>query len=174
MTISTINYHKTISNHPDLSKIMGNLTYETLHFLHNEIKPNTMSVPSNLGGGQHGYLGSVVSPNAYSLIANTPFVCQVHPLNLIVHIAGTRHAQEELKFQYEKNLWVFHETRGVERALIQKLVLSIKASYITAIRNSTTGQFTGILFMIIHYLIVTYGKISPNQQIDLEQNTKPM
>ena len=62
----------------------------------------------------------------------------------------------------------------MERALIQKLVLSVKASYITAIRNSTTGQFTGILFMIIHYLIVTYGKISPNQQIDLEQNTKPM
>ena len=41
-------------------------------------------------------------------------------------------------------------------------------------RNRTIDQFTGTLFMIIQYLIVTYGKISPIQMIDLEQNTKSM
>ena len=56
--------------------------------------------------------------------------------------------------------------------LIQKLVLAVEAKYITAIKNRTTGQFTGTLFMLIHYFIVTYGKISSIQLIALEQNTK--
>ena len=102
---------------------MGIPTYETLHLIHNKIKANAMTVHSNIGGRQHGYLGLLVSLTAYSLLNNTPFVCQVHLGNLSIPIAATRHAQEELKHQYNENLRVFHKTRGVERALIQKLVL---------------------------------------------------
>ena len=73
MTISTVNYRKTIFKHPDWSKILGLLTYETLHILHNEIKSNALAVYSNLGDGQHGYLSLVFRPTAYSLLTNTPF-----------------------------------------------------------------------------------------------------
>ena len=97
---------------------MGAPTYETLHILNNEIKSNAMAVHSNLGGGQHGYLRLVISPTAYALLNNTNFFCQVHPENLITPITATRQAQEKLKFQYDENLRVFHETRGLERALI--------------------------------------------------------
>ena len=81
MTISTINYRETIFEHPDLTKITGVPTYETLHLLHNKIKANAMAVHSNFGGGQHRYLGLVVIHNAYALITNTPFVLPVHPVN---------------------------------------------------------------------------------------------
>ena len=96
----------------------------------------------------------MVRPTAYSLLTNTPFVCQVHPGNIVIPIAATSHAQEELKRQYDKNLRVFHEARGMERALIQKPVLVIKEKYITSMSNRTTGQFTGILFMLIQHLII--------------------
>ena len=56
--------------------------------------------------------------------------------------------------------------------LIQKLVLAVEAKYITAMKNRTTGQFIGTLFMLIQYFIVTYGKIYPKKTFDLEQNTK--
>ena len=92
MTISTVNYRETIFDHPNLTKITGVPTYETLHLLHNKIKSNKMVVHSNLKGGQHGYLGLVVILNANSLLTNTPFVCQFHPGNLIIPIADTRHA----------------------------------------------------------------------------------
>ena len=133
-----------------------------------------MVVHSNIGGGQHGYLILVVIPNSYALLSNTPFVCQIHPGNLIIRIAATRHTQEELKHQYEENLRVFHKKRGVERVLIQQLVFSVEAKYTIAIRNRTTGQFTVTLSMLIQYFIVTYDKIAPSQLIDLEQNTKSM
>ena len=77
-----------------------------------------MAVHSNPGGGKHGYLILVTSPTDYALLTNNPFVRQVHPENLITPISATHHAQEELKFQYDENLRVFHETRGLERALI--------------------------------------------------------
>ena len=121
MAIYTTNYRKIIFEHPNLSKIMGVPTYDTIHLLHNEIKSNTMAVHSNLRGGQHGYLRLVISPTAYALLNNATFVCQVHPGNLITHITASRHAQEELKFQYDENLQVFHETRGLEQALSSNL-----------------------------------------------------
>ena len=99
MTLSTVNYRETIFEHPDLTKITGVLTYETLHLLHNKIKSNAMAIYSNLGGGKHGYLELVVRSTAYALLVSTPFVCQFHPGNIIIPIAATRHAQEELKRQ---------------------------------------------------------------------------
>ena len=111
MRISTINYHETIFEHPDLTKITNVPTYETLHLLHNKIKANAMAVPSNIGGGQHSYLGLVASLTSYALLANTPFVRQVHTGNLRIPIADICHAQEELKRQYNENLRVFHKTR---------------------------------------------------------------
>ena len=121
MAISTVNYRDTIFEHPNLSKIVGVPTYETLHLLHNEIKSNAMAVHSNLGGGQHGYLRLVISPTAYALLNNATFVCQVHPGNLVTHITASRHVKEKLKFQYDENLQVLHETRGLERALSSNL-----------------------------------------------------
>ena len=126
-----------------------------------------MTSHSNIGGIQHDYLGLVVSLSSYTLLTNNSFVIQFHTLNLRILIEATRHDQEELKRQYKKNQWIFNETRGVERALIQKLVLAIEAEDITAMRNSTTGQLTGTLFIIIQYLIFMYEKISPIQLINL-------
>ena len=149
MTISTVNYHEKIFEHTNLTTITGIPTYETLHLLHNKIKPNKMAVHTNIGGVQHSHLRLVFSPTTYALLEKTPFVCQVRPGNLSTPIAATRHAQEKLKHQYDENLRVFHETRGVERALIQQLVLAAEAKYITSTRNRTNGQFTGTLLMLI-------------------------
>ena len=38
----------------------------------------------------------------------------------------------------------------------------------------TSGQFKITLFMLIQYLIITYGKIYPIQMIELKHNTKSM
>ena len=68
--ISTINYRETIFEHPDLTKITGVPTYETLHLLHNKIKANVMAVHYNLGGGQHNYLGLVApTPDTEDLVS---------------------------------------------------------------------------------------------------------
>ena len=119
MTISTVNYHEAIFEHPNLTKIIGIPTYDTLHLLLNEIKPNAISVHSNIGGVQHGYLGLVVSPTACALLSNTPFVPPINPGILSIPVVVTCNTHDELKRQYDKNQRIFHKTRGVEHGLVQ-------------------------------------------------------
>ena len=93
----------------------------------------------------------------------------MNPGTLVISVVATHHTQYELKRQYDKNLHIFNETRGLERALIQQLVLEIEAKYINAMRNRTTGKFYVTLFILIQYLIIKYGKISPSQFINLKK-----
>ena len=69
----TINYREKIFEHPELSKIMGVWTYETLHLLHNEIVSNAMEDHSNLGGRQHVYLGLVDSLTDFLSSTTLPY-----------------------------------------------------------------------------------------------------
>ena len=104
ISISTVNYRKTIFKHPDLTKIIGVQTKDTLHLLHNEIKSNAIEFHSNLGGFQHVYLGLVVRTTSYALISNTPFVRPIYPGTLIILVVSICHAQDELKHQYDENV----------------------------------------------------------------------
>ena len=47
----------TYFQHKLLTKIHGKPTYPTLQTLYTELKANAGSVPTTLGGGQHGHLG---------------------------------------------------------------------------------------------------------------------
>jgi hypothetical protein len=83
-----------------------------------------------------------------------------------------RHQQDLLERNYKESLRLFHEVRGVERALMQQLVAAVEPQYITAMRNRTTGQFTGTIYQLLQYLLTVYGKIAPSQLLHLEQETK--
>ena len=58
MTIAAVNYKETHFPYPKVTKIIGTLTYATLHTLITQLKDNALSVNCNLGGVKHGYLGS--------------------------------------------------------------------------------------------------------------------
>ena len=76
--------------------------------------------------------------------------------------------------EHVESLRVFHEVQGIERTLFQELVAAIDSSYLAALRNRTTGQFSGTVFATIQHLITTYGKISLGQLNQLESDTKSM
>ena len=67
-------YKNTYFQHPFLTSIRGESTYESLSTIYKEIKANANSVPTTLGGENHGHLGLVISPTAYDRIApGTPY-----------------------------------------------------------------------------------------------------
>jgi hypothetical protein len=79
MVATTPNYQETNFEYKDLTRIHGEPTFEALKTLSKELKANAQSVYSNLGGGQHGHLGIVLTPAAYGLISNTPYETPTHP-----------------------------------------------------------------------------------------------
>ena len=58
---SYVNYKDSYFENPVLTTIRGEPTYETLHHLRSELKANAISVPTTLGGVNHGYLGMVLT-----------------------------------------------------------------------------------------------------------------
>ena len=58
----------------ELQKIVGEPTLDTILLLHRQVKRNTQSVPTTLGGGQMGYLALVIAEANYNAIpASEPF-----------------------------------------------------------------------------------------------------
>ena len=166
---AVINYREAFPI-PDLTRIIGIPTFETLHQMANELKQNASSVYSNLGGGAHGHLGLILSPQMYALISNVPYVRPGHPGTLIIPPNATRQASALQERTWKEELRVFHEVRGVEQALIAQIVNAVEESYLLSVRNRTTGQYTGNVGEILRHLQGRYGRITPGQlqEFDLE------
>ena len=74
---SVEDFTNAFPNH--LTPIVGEPTYQTLKELKDQLKANAASIPTTLGGGNHGYLGLILSPAAYATISPTAFVEPAYP-----------------------------------------------------------------------------------------------
>ena len=74
-----IDYATTHFEYPTLDKIHGKPTFSTLTTLKKQLKSNAQSVVSDLGGGAHGHLGLVLSPEEYTAVSNTAYTRPDHP-----------------------------------------------------------------------------------------------
>ena len=72
MVSSGINYREAYFELPELTKLQGEPTSESLFTLRNELKANAQAVYSNLSDGAHGHLALVLTNVQYALITNLP------------------------------------------------------------------------------------------------------
>ena len=72
--------------------IVGKATYATLKTLKDQLKANAASVPTTLGGRNHGYLGLILSPATYATISPTAFIEPAYPGQLPAISSGTSDA----------------------------------------------------------------------------------
>jgi hypothetical protein len=84
------------------AKILGLPTFETLKELKEALEANAASVSSNLGGGNHSYLGAVINAQTYTIIVSNdatgapqPFIIPTFPGILPVVVGGNQAAREE-------------------------------------------------------------------------------
>ena len=68
MTTHTVDYRTTVFEYPNLTRIHGEPTFETIKKLYRELMINAQTVHSDLGGGAHGHLGLTLSPGRYALL----------------------------------------------------------------------------------------------------------
>jgi len=164
------NYRETTFEYADLTPIHGEPTYKSLTVLFNQLKANARSVRSSLGGGQHGYLGLVLSPAIYNTIApNTPFQYPVHPGPLILPEFQLPHVTHQVTSQHAENVRVFNECGNVVQALRKQIVTAIEPSYLAAIKNRQTNTITLRVHEIMEYLFRNFGRVTPAKLADEEQ-----
>ena len=69
---------ESFPNNP-VTKIDGEPTYQILRLLETELVQNTSSLIIELGGGNHGYLGLVLSAEKYILLIGHVFIPHPNP-----------------------------------------------------------------------------------------------
>ena len=135
---SSVNYKDSYFDHPVLTTIRGEPTYDTLHHLKSELKANASSVPTTLGGSNRGYLGMVLTPAEYCrILPNDPFTQPPNPGVLVPNPNGTaaQIASAENNYCLTKKLYL--ETLLLERTFIQQIIKAINIKYLAALRNPT-------------------------------------
>ena len=139
-------YKNNFFQHPELILIHGEPTTAALIILRNEVKANTMTVFTTLGGGARGHLGLVVDAPTYTTIPDTqPYIRPVHPGPLVLAQNVTQYQIVLTRDQHQENMRLFREANAVERALIQQIVAAIDAKFVRAIRDNHTGMLIGTI-----------------------------
>ena len=172
MSTTAINYRETHFEYPELTRVHGEPTFESLITMENELKANAQTVYSDLGGGAHGYLGLVLPPPKYAMISNVPFIKPPHPGPLVIPPNTTQHMATTLKESHTESIRVFREAMGVEKALLQQIVTAIPPKYIAALRDRNTNVITCDIHTVIRHLFDVYGNVTPQTLQDKEQEVK--
>jgi hypothetical protein len=171
---SGINYRETYFEFPELTKIHGEPTSESLYKLRNELKANAQSVYSHLSDGAHGHLALVLSQAQYALLTNQPFDRPVHPGPLTIPATSTAAIATALKEAHIEQIRLFREVQGVEKALIQQIVQAVAAPYLIALRERSSNSLQGTVTQILDHLQTVYGRVSPQMLEDREQELRTM
>ena len=79
MTIGTVDYAASYFKYKTPTPIQGTPTNKSLKRLKQELRANASSVKSDLGGGDYGYLGLVLTNAEYTSVSPTVFTAPAYP-----------------------------------------------------------------------------------------------
>ena len=169
------NYRTDYFENVDLTPIVGEPDFVSLNRLKNELKSNAQNVPCTLGGGNHGFLGLVLTPAEYNLIApGTPFVMQPHPGPLLIP-AGTTNVQARvIENNHTADMKLYDQCVAMEKALKQQIVKAIHEDWLDPIRNPTTHAIEHDIPYILGFLFDQHGNVSAAALSDKEDKVKNM
>ena len=171
MTTAPTDIAKHDFPHPVLTKLADNEvpTHKTLLKLHRELNANAMSVPSLLGGGQHGHLALVLSDANYvaQAGAGNAFVPPVHPGPPPVLAAGTTNAAiAAANLAHKTALNTFKIYVETEVALKKQLLEAVPDQFIDELQHVEYGYANVTTRTIIAHLDATYGTITQDELDD--------
>ena len=146
---STIDFRNSAFKIANLTGIHGEPNFESIRTLQRELIINAQCAHSDLGGGAHGHLGLVISPQEYALHSDAVYWRPNHP-GIIVILPGTTNRLANIyREQHKERLRVSREVQAVEQALRQQIVTAIEPQYLEAFRDTATGRITDNVHQLI-------------------------
>ena len=89
-TLANTNMRELYFENKTLTFIMGEPIFASLHQILLQLKADTNSIPTTLGGGDHGCVGIIVYPPTYAILAPmTPFLTPAHLGPLMISLSAT-------------------------------------------------------------------------------------
>ena len=132
MATGTVDYAASYFKYKTPTPIQGAPTNKTLKRLKQELRANASSVESDLGGGDHGYLGLVLTDDDYTSVSNTPFIAPTYPTALDIPPGSDQVTALNLRETYKEERRAYFECKNVEKALqrhIQDAIEEFEGDY---------------------------------------------
>ena len=175
--LGDIDFKNNLFEHPELTRIIGEPTTASLITLLAEVRDNAGSVQTELGGGAHGHLGLVCSPDTYQVLvpAVDPYERPDNPGRLELVEAGlTQYQIAQARDEHGEATRLFREVNGVERTIIQQIVTAVEPKYLRALRTPGTNKLNHTVPQIFDHLFDTYGDVTPSELRDLTQRVEAL
>jgi len=160
--------------HDPPTPIPGRPNYESIQRLHKQIKTNAKSVPTTIGGGNHGFLGATVTDVEYAVLSAVPFIEPLHPGDL--HIAnGTNNIQARLlENVYKQELRTYEVYTTVIQSLKKQIINAIHPDWLDPIRNQITHDIEVGIPEIFTHLYRTHGKVTASALRKREEDVRDL
>ena len=158
---ANLDYAVTYFEFPVLDKIHGEPNYESLKKLKKQLKANAQSVPSTLGGGNHGLLGLVLTQAEYARVSNDQFNIPLRPGALLIPPFTANHETIRLQGEHEQAKETFNDCMAVKKTLIKQIVAAVDAEYLKELRDPDTNSINMDIPDILDHLFVRYGFVTP-------------
>ena len=145
--------------------INGEPSYKALKKLKNELRANASSVDSDLGGGDHGYLGLVLDETEYArIVPDHPFIAPDFPG--VLRIPPGTETVDALNYRenHRQNISLYRECREVERALMRHITTAVEPKYIDSLKNEDTDLVEEDISTVLDFLFTHYGKV-PTREV---------
>ena len=118
--------------------IQGEPTYKYLKRFKNELRANTSSVDTDLGGGDHGYFGLVLTGEEYSKVGpNHLLIAPDVPDLLIIPQHTDTIIAMNMKVKRKQDMALCGEYREVENTLMRNITVAVESKYIDFLKMST-------------------------------------
>ena len=152
--------------HETLTPIDGKPTNTTLQLLQRQLFTNARSVPSTRGGGLHGHLAILLSPDDYLLRVGVPFIVPIHPGDPPLPIGTAAIIGVALR-NYAEALADVALYRNLSSALTAQILAAVNASFLSALEDPDFGFGDVSPLTMLEHLRAEYGTLTPEE---LERN----
>ena len=153
-TFGAVNYAASYFTYKTPTPIHGTRTHMALKRLKQELRANSSSVESNLGGDNHRYLGLVLTTAEYAAITPTPIPFQApnYPAAFTIPNGTDQVATFTLWQHYNKAKRLYYEWKNVKKALQWHIQDAIKSRYMETLVNEDTQLIQEDIPTVLHYL----------------------
>ena len=156
---NTVDYINNSFVYPSLNRIHGYPTYVSLLKLKKQLKTNAKSVSTDLGGGSHGHLGLVLSPEEYATVSRTPYEFPAHPGDFTLPRNTPSDEAMIYREQYYEQLRLYREAVEVRKALIKQIVAAVEDQFLDELRDEASNDIEESIPDILKYLFDNFGDV---------------
>jgi len=175
MCLGAIDYASSYFKYKTPTPIRGVPTHKTIKRLKLELRANGSSVETDLGGGNHGYLGLLCTDEEYAEIPHAqPFVPPNYPGPLTIPSTATAMQAMQLREDHREAKRLYFECKNVEKALLRHIQDALEDKYIECMVDEYTNLISEDISTVLNYLMTTFGIVSSEEVAQKEAEVMSM